>query len=54
MLTLLKSTLTTGGLAWTVAVIQGNWLVALVAVPPLLLCGFNLRRLRGKRAEGPP
>jgi len=54
MLTLLKGTLTTGGSAWILAVMQGYWLIALVALPPLLLCGFNLRRLRGKRAEGPP
>ena len=54
MLTLLKGSLTTGVLAWTIAVIQGNWLVVVVAVPPLLLCGFNLRQIRGKRAEGPP
>lgn len=54
MLTLLKGTLATGGSAWTVAVLEGKWVIAAVAVPPLVLCGFNLRRLRGKRAEGPP
>lgn len=54
MLTLLKGTLSTGVAAWTIAVIQGYWVVAFVAVPPLVLCGFNLCRLRGKRAEGPP
>lgn len=56
MLTLLKGTLTTGGSAWMIAVFEGRWLIALVAVPPLVLCGFNLRHYsrRGKRAEGPP
>ena len=54
MLTLLKGTLSTGVAAWTIAVLQGYWFAALVAVPPLILCGFNLHRIRGKRAEGPP
>ena len=54
MLTLLKGSLSTGVAAWAVSLIEGRWMVAAAAVPPLLLCGFNLRRLRGKRAEGPP
>ena len=56
MVTLMKGTLTGGASAWTIALLEGRWLIALAAVPPLILCGFNLRHYsrRGKRAEGPP
>lgn len=58
MLTLLKGTLATGGSASALALAEGRWVIAVAAVVPLVLCGLNLRhrsrRLRGKRAEGPP
>ena len=58
MLTLLKGTLTTGGSASFVALVEGRWWLAVAAAPPLFMCALNLRhrsrRLRGKRAEGPP
>ena len=58
MLAILKATLTTGGSASFLAVVEGQWWVAVVAAPALFLCDLNMRhhsrRLRGKRAEGPP
>lgn len=58
MLTLLKGTLGAGGTASAVAVAEGRWMIVAVAITPLAFCVLNLRhhsrRLRGKRAEGPP
>lgn len=55
---LLKSALTTGGSAWTVSLFEGDWRTAIICLPALVLCGVltwhHSRRLRGKRAEGPP
>ena len=58
LLTVMKATLGAGGAVSAVAILEGRWLIAAVALMPLSLCFLNLRhrsrRLRGKRAEGAP
>ena len=55
---LLKASLAAGGSAWALLVYGGHWVSAAVALPALAFCGLltlhHSRRLRGKRAEGPP
>ena len=58
MYPLLKATLGLAGSAWAVSLFEQDWFAVAVAAPALALLVWNLRhrsrRLRGKRAEGPP
>ena len=58
MYPLLKATLGVAGSAWAISLFEQDWFPVVVALPALALLLFSLRhhsrRLRGKRAEGPP
>lgn len=55
---MLKSALTTGGLAWAVLLVEENWAAAAFVLVPLALCAVILwhhsHRPRGTSAENPP